>query len=242
MKLVSKEEYKEIMNIFKNEMSALAKHEGKNSYFGQVAINCCYTSFLNDNQQLFIAFTPGFICIIENDYIKALKNRSECFGTGDANDILMALYKEVKKHGWVWSIERYNEYLSHENYCLLLCKKDGLLDGNILRIDLYRQLKPRKDNANYSEFVGGIFHALKHFSVNEQCASMVPNQKVNLYDVEQLIWPIAKAFYEGEHTTGKHKNTYETSTEYLNKIVTLEFYREGDSNVSFVNSVIPKSL
>jgi hypothetical protein len=66
-----------------------------------------------------------------------------------------------------------------------------------LRIDLFRQIKESKNRPGKYDFIGGIFHALHHFSVGEQCASIYPNQKVYLYDIEQLIWPIAKAFFEG---------------------------------------------
>lgn len=111
MRQVTSEEHKEMMSIFKKEITTLAKHESKNFYFGQVAINLCYTRRLNEAQTLFQAFTPGFIRIIDNYYIEALKNSPKCFGTGDANDILYALPKEAIRHGWVWDIERYKEYM-----------------------------------------------------------------------------------------------------------------------------------
>ena len=129
---------------------------------------------------------------------------------------------------------------TNEIFCLLLCKKDEAFLEDILRIDLFRHIKESPKRFGCYDFVGGIFHALKHFSVGEQCASIYPNQNVKLYDVEQLIWPIAKAFYEGSWQKGKYPNTYETNTLYLNKNMTLEFYKEDDRHISFVNSVIPK--
>ena len=53
MRLVTNEEYNNVNVIFKNEMTILAKHENKNSYYGQVAIHQCFTCGLNNELQLF---------------------------------------------------------------------------------------------------------------------------------------------------------------------------------------------
>lgn len=242
MRLVTREEYDEIKPIMSREMMELADHESKNSYLAQTAINNCYVRSLSEDSQLYQIYSPGFLTVIETDYLKALKETPEFFGTGDAKDVITALYTQAKKHRWCWSIERYTEYLSNEIFCLLICRKDNILSNNLLRIDLFRQMKESLIKPGSFDFVGGIFHALKHFSVDEQCASILPNQNVNLYDVEQLIWPIANAFFTGDWSNGKRKNTFETTTCYLNKLFTLEFYKEDNRNVTFVNSVIPKSV
>lgn len=242
MRLVTLDEYKEITPIIKKEMMELAMHENKNSWFVQTAINNCYVRGLSDGTQLFQLFSPGFINIIEVDYIAALKESSELFGTGNAKDVIHALYLQAKnKHNCCWDENRYTEYLSNENFCLLIHKKDLIYKDDILRIDLFRQLKESKKKPGSFEFIGGIFHALKHFSVEEQCASILTNQNVKLFDVEQLIYPIANAFFKGDWIKGKRKNTFESSTNYLNKLFSLEFYKEDNRKVSFVNTVIPKS-
>lgn len=240
MRLVTIEEYKEITPIIKGKMVELAQHEKKNLFVTQVAINNCYVRYLSPDLQLYQIFSNGFIQVIENDYIKALMENPECFGTGNAKDIIHALFLQAQKCYWVWDEERYSEYLSTEIFCLLLCKKNGLLVDDILRIDLFRHIKESPKRPKCYDFVGGIFHALHHFSIGEQCASIFPNQKIQLYDVEQLIWPIAKAFYEGIWRKGKYPNTYETETIYLDKNMTLEIFKEDERNVSFVNSIIPK--
>ena len=242
MRIVYPEEYNELKAIMAKEMSKLAKHENKNSHFGQIAINSCFCRKLTDNLQLYQLFSLGFIPTIENDYMKALKENPECFGTGNAKDVIHALYVQANRNGWPWDEEQYIESLSNEKFCLLLCKKDGSFLDDILRIDLYRHIKLSSKRPGCYDFIGGIFHALHHYSVGEQCASIFPNQNVQLYDVEQLIWPIAKAFYEGTWRSGKFPNTYETETIYLNKSMTLEIYNENGSNVSFVNSIIPKPI
>ena len=242
MRLTTKEEYDEIKPIIKNEMIALAKHENKNSYFTQMSINNCFVRSLSEGMQLYQIYSLGFIPIIERDYINALRMNPDLFGTGNAKDVIHALYIQAKNNNYVWSEENYIEFLSNEIFCLLLCKKDKVISNDILRIDLFRKLKESKTVLGSYDFVGGIFHALKHFSVDEQCASILPNQNVALFDIEQLIWPIAKAFFEGNWRNANRKNTYETETLYLGKKMTLEFYKEGDNHVSFVNSIIPKSI
>lgn len=236
------EEFKRIRTIFKREMKRLAAHENKDAFYGQVAINSCYTRMLNPDMQLYQMFTPHFLVVIEQYYLNALKENPECFGTYDAKDVIHALYLQACRHGFTHDENSYAEYLSKECFCLLICKnKDKLLD-NVLRIDLFRSIKESKVDSGCFEFVGGIFHALKHYSIEEQCASICPNQNVILYDVEQLIWPIAKAFFEDVHVQGNRVNTFEASTTYLNKTMTLVFYNEMNNNVSFVNSLIPKSM
>ena len=242
MRIVTLEEYNELKPIIKKKMIRLAEHEDKDSFTAQTAINNCYVRKLSENLQLFQLFSLGFIPVIEQDYINALKETPGCFGTFDAKDVIHALYTQAKKHYWVWDEERYEDYLSNEIFCLLICKKNGGFLDEILRIDLFRHIKPSKDYPGCFDFEGGIFHALKHFSVEEQCASILPNQNVVLYDAEQLIWPIAKAFYEGIWEKGEKAKTFNTCTTYLNKLFILGFYKEDDSNVAFVNTLIPKSI
>ncbi len=242
MRFMTFEEYNEIKPIIKKEMIGLAEHENKNSYTTQIAINSCYVRKLSETSQLFQFFSLGFLHVIERDYLNALRDNANYFGTGDAKDIIHALFIQAQKNKWPWDEERYTEYLSNDIFCLLLCKKDEVFLEDILRIDLFRQIKESNKRSGCYDFVGGLFHALHHFSVGEQCASIFPNQNVSLNDVEQLIWPISKAYYEGIWRKGKYPNTYETEIVYLNKKMTLEFYKEDDRHVSFVNSVIPKSV
>ena len=97
--MVTKEEYDELMLFFEDSMAALAKHEGKDNYYGRVAINCCFIHEISDNLKLYRAYTPLFWNIITHDYLQALKDNPECFGTGNAMDVLKALYKQEIKKG-----------------------------------------------------------------------------------------------------------------------------------------------
>lgn len=240
MRLVTINEYNDIMAIFNKEMASLAKHENKNSYFGKIAINLCYTRMLNDELQLFQIFTPRFQSVIRHDYFHALYENSMCFGTSNAMDVVGALYQQAKKDNYPFDEERYADTLTEECFCLLICRKGIDFMQDVLRIDLFRKLDKSKNNRDVFEFTGGLFHALKHFSIDKQCASILPNQNVSLYDVEQLIWPIAKTFFEYNRERGNKINTYVADIKYLGKQLTTVFYKEKDSHISFINSVIPK--
>lgn len=241
MRLVTNEEFDEIRFIIKERMVDLAKIENKNAYLVQSAKGNCYVGPLNNDSQLFRIYSPAFINVIENDYISALKETPELFGTGNAKDVIHALFIQAQQSGWPYDEDRYMEYLSNEHFCLLLCKRPLGFDPNVLRIDLFRIIEESKDSPGCFDFVGGLFHALKHFSVNEQCASLLPNQNVNLYDIEQLIMPIADAFFMGVWGNGKKLDSFQSVTSFLNKQFTLAFFRESQSNVSFVDSLIPSS-
>lgn len=240
MKLVTKSEYEDIMPIFNSEMGCLAKHENRNSYFGRIAINLCYTRMLKEDLQLFQIFTPRFQSVIEYDYLNALNESPKCFGTLNAMDVVHALYKQAQKNNYPFSEKRYAESLAKECFCLLICRKEKQFIQDVLRIDLFRKLDRCQKRPEYYEFTGGIFHALKHFSVNEQCASILPNQNISLYDPEQLIWPIAKTFFESDRRCGNKHNTYEADINYLGKILTTVFYQEEGCHISFINTIIPK--
>lgn len=240
MKLVTREEYNNIMSISDKEMTILAKHEGKNSYSTRMGINSCYTCELEENLQLFLIFTPLFLTVIEQHYPQALKEKPTCFGTYNAKDIISALYEQAQKTGCSFGTERYVDCLSNECFCLLICKDKTEFSENILRIDLFRKLDKSKMNPEHLEFTGGLFHALKHFSIGKQSASIFPNQNVSLDDIEQLISPIAKSFFESIIRGGNKRNTYKADIIFFEKKLTTIFYREEESHVSFVNSVIPK--
>ncbi len=228
------------MVIFNKEMTNLAKHENKNSYFGQIAITLCYTRMLKDDLQLFQIFTPRFKNIIEHDYLEALQDNPKCFGTFNAKHVLEALYQQAKKNNYPFSEERYAESLSKECFCLLICKKEKKFIQDVLRIDLFRKLDNSRKHSECLEFTGGLFHALKHFSIDKQCASIVPNQNISLSDLEQLIWPIAKTFFESERRYKNKNNTFEADIPYLGKILTTVFYQEENSHISFIKTIIPK--
>lgn len=240
MRPVTSNEYKEISDIFQKEMKAIALHEGKNSWYGGVPKKNCFVRKLYESILLYQMVTPAFVTFISEVYLNALNNHQELFGTGNAKDVIHALYLESNARNW--DEARYIEYLSKEVFCLLICKNKDFFFKDVLRIDLFRDIRESKTSKGNFDFVGGIFHALKHFSIEGISASISPNQKVDLYDVEQLIWPIAHAFYIGTWNNGNRKNTYESSIKYLGKNFTLEFYKENSLNVSFVNSVIPKSI
>lgn len=241
MRLVNREEYSQIMSIFKDKMLKLANHESKNSYFGQVAIDLCYTRNLNEELQVFQIFTPYFLTVIRYDYLKALEDTPECFGTHNAKDVIHALYLQAKERNYPWNEERYTEFLSNECFCLLICKNDQEFIEDVLRIDLFRELNGAKDFSGCFDFTGGIFHALKHFSVGKQCASISPNQNVSLYDVEQLIWPTAKAFFEGG-IKKKNSTNYDAEIIYLDKLIKLGLYKEENSQVYFIKTLYAQSI
>ena len=240
MRAVTESEYLEISGIFQKEMKAIAVLEGKEYWYGGVHKNNCFVRTLEDGILLYQMFTPTFVTFIREVYLNALNNHQELFGTGNAKDIIHALYLESKSSDW--TKERFIDYLSNEIFCLLICKNKDSFCKDVLRIDLFRDIRESKTNEGNYDFIGGIFHALKHYSIGGQSASISPNQKIDLYDIEQLIWPIAHAFYIGTWNNGNRQNTYESSINYLGKSFTLEFYKKDSLNVSFINSVIPKSL
>ena len=81
----------------------------------------------------------------------------------------------------------------------------------------------------------------KHEKKNSYLAqTAINNCNVRLLPDKTLLFP--NTFFMGTWEKGNRPNTFETSTVYLGKRFTLEFYLEENSNVAFVNTLIPVSI
>src|SRR5690606_17377380 len=104
--------------------------------------------------------------------------------------------------------------------CTYVFESEGgeVLD-RMLRLDLFRMIKSDK-NGN-SEFIGGLLHALKHFSKNGTNYS-TGSSNHELYNPQELIGEIVNAFFTID-------GVFETPDQY----VVLRPY-ENDYNLKFV--------
>lgn len=127
-----------------------------------------------------------------------------------------------------------------EQFAYVIEIRNGEVIDRILRLDLFRQID--KNGSGKSEFTGGIFHALKHFSHNGQ--NLFTGK--DLHDIshpEVIISLASKAFFVvvGEfENSSKYVSRISLDSDYNLKFV---FYLEENTGVFFIITIYkqPKS-
>ena len=100
-----------------------------------------------------------------NEYEKAFRADKTIFHKGNANQILSSMYNNsIEKESNI-AFERYVENVRTETCSYIIHKKENDFDDIILRTDTFRMIKV---NGNESDFIGGLFHALNHFTIDEK--------------------------------------------------------------------------
>ncbi len=171
--------------------------------------------------------------IYDGVLLEAIKQFPLNFGTGNAISVIHAINKIEPLYGRTKNIIR---ILQNENFCYIIENDKGKIPDKILRLDLFRHLKPVKHKKRKYEFVGGIFHALKHFSYQGAPLSTGKDNN-NLVNPSQIIELAIRAFYfeKGEFidnlTYISHINLDEG---YKMKFV---FYHEPNTQVFFIKTI-----
>lgn len=164
-----------------------------NLYQEGFSIEECFTYKIGSTI-FYFACNYSFLKIVERSILVARKKHPELFGTGNAQNIIEALYKES---GHQNSIDEYREYLRNYACCYILYESGDILSPNVLRIDLFRILKENKNNPLKMEFVGGLFHILDHFSINGQYLA-TEKEKNDVSEIDDILIYIANAFLKCE--------------------------------------------
>ncbi len=243
------EEYKTIMPMLANKCHALWEHENevaktgadlKNTFIGQVAYLNCLAFNYNDGSKIYKLMTNKSKHILKEDYYEAMDRYPDKFGTGDANDVLEALYLCSGAYQMKWDIIRYVDYLKNDGSTFYYYQNpDGSLSDDVLKLDFFRIIQ---DNG---EFTGGLFHAFKHFSINEKNLSTNKNEINNIGSIDNLLRIIAEAFYK----YGRTKVTEESPNEKVSlpcfderHYLQFVFYKEEISGTYFLKTCYVKSL
>lgn len=168
-------------------------------------------------------------------YIKSVAENPELFGTGNAEDVLLALKKtDSAIFPPDYTLVQFNEYMKHENMAYVMEITDGKLRANILRIDLYRGIK------NDNDFNMGLFHSLKHFTLEEyrSISKDVGGHELAFWELILLI--IAKNFFYGP-VEDKEKGRWTSVHEYDGKFAVGGYVpKRGVDNLYLFNTMIVK--
>lgn len=239
MKLISFEEYDALMAYMEPKLLDLWRHENEiRREKGLEELNSFQTGFsiievthysVEGDQHFYIIYNAICHRLLQDGILKALDAFPEKFGTGNAMDVVDALY-EVSAFKGLGDKERYIQFLA-ENACCYVVYANGEEFGDILRLDTFRFVEEKKNNPNVYDFTGGLMHVLKHFS-HEGRNLAVGKDVHDLFDLEHLVYLIAMAF-----RLKQSEGCLWTSIQKLNEgPMKAVFYKEEVTGVYFIKT------
>lgn len=238
-------EYAELRDYLEKKTNCLWKHETavqrdrneeeKNYYQGGFSPYNCFPYDSVNGMHYGIAYTCSFEKTIEH-FDRAFKKYPERFGTGDASDILKALYDAMVILGdnlFNWTIDRYQEHIQTEDCLYAVPKVNGYFSDDFLRIDLFRMLKNSENNPDHKEFVGGLFHVLDHFSMGGR--NLATGNDINdVASVCDVIYLIIDAFSQKDKVS---ENEYCATVPYDTRHrLRIAFYKEVESGAFYIKT------
>lgn len=241
MKQISREEYSELQAFLEHHILKLWEHENASNHvqdYTQTAfpINQIFKYELNDEQlEIFIVYNTIFLSTIVNYIPKAITKSSQCFGTNNAWDVIEALYRE--SHYDFGTIENYADCL-RDTPCYIVYKINGKFSSEILRLDLFRDIK---ENNHIIDFIGGLFHALKHFSMGGINLS-IGRDRNEVFDVMHIVYLIALAFRLRKIDGNKYKAIQILKDKNKEYKVVYYFYKEVHTGFYFLITCHKKSF
>ncbi|NHQ60566.1 hypothetical protein G9409_08195 [Chlorobium sp. BLA1] len=212
----------------------LKKVEGK--YHAVAGVPYSNYIILQIRERTFVLVQSNiFKVIIKSVLVMANNKFPKNFGTGNSKDVLEAIYNIEP---W-WDIDKFSEVLKNEQFCYVVEIKGGEILENVLRIDLFREYK--QINSVKNDFVGGLFHCLKHFSYNGKPLST--HKQIN--DVKSpmnVIEKIVEIFYFGMQLKPNGKNiNFEIGIDETYKYHLGTFFEEA-TEIYFVNTLFIRKM
>lgn len=237
MKMITPNEYCALRAYMKPKLLELWNHENEvrkekgldelNSFQVGFPINEIYHYYAGGDHNFYIVFNVSCHRLLQEGILTALETFPEKFGTGNAMDVVDALY-EVNGFNSFGDKDRYIKFLADNVCCYVVyANEEGF--GDILRLDTFRKVDERDGNQDVYDFTGGLLHVLKHFSYEGRNLA-VGKDIHDLFDLEHLVYLIAMAFRlkEGEGSLW-------TATQELNEgPMKAVFYKEEETGIYFI--------
>lgn len=223
------EEFQKTRKFIEKKALALMSHEKKDIVKAGFPINN-YRKYLIDNRIFYCIKSNVFKAIIESVHTEAQNKYPEYFGTGNALDVI----KAIQMIEPTFEFDRHIEFLQNEQFAYIIESENGEIIDKILRVDLFRQLDDLKDDKK--EFTGGIFHAFKHFSIDNINLSTGKDIH-NIQYPEQILHYATRAFFIAEsnfENPTKLVSRIELDEKYNLKFV---FYLEEITGVFFIKTI-----
>jgi hypothetical protein len=225
------EEFQKTRVYVEKKALNLMSHEKKNDTPTGVPVNN-YRLFHKEGRTFYSVQINTFM-VVADDYLREAQLRyPEKFGTGNAYDVIEAL--RLIQPLWFRDAQEMAEFLAKDKCTYVFESEGGEVIDRMLRLDLFRMIK--NDKKGNPEFIGGLLHALKHFSkdgINYSTGS----SNHELHNTQTLVGEIINAFFTID-------GTFETPDQYVvlrpyenDYNLKFVFYREANTGVFFLKTV-----
>lgn len=209
----------------------LMSHEKKNDTPTGVPINN-YRLFHTEGRTFYSVQINTFMVVVDKYLCEAQVRFPERFGTGNAYDVVEAL--RLIQPLWYEDAKDMADFFAKDKCTYVFESEGGEVLDRMLRLDLFRMIK--NDKEGNPEFIGGLLHALKHFSRNGTNYSTGASNH-ELQNPQTLIGEIINAFFTIDgvfETPDQYVVLRPYENEYNLKFV---FYREENTRVFFLKTV-----
>lgn len=217
--------------IHENEILKKKNLPEKNMFQYGFNIDECFCYELTDVKIIFLLNT-FFLKNINTNIVLSQNTSSELFGTGNALDVLSALFNNSRT---LVDFEQYILLQKDFACCYVVFMRDGNLEDEVLRIDMFRKLDQNKQHQKKKDFTGGLLHILKHYSIKGKNLS-VGNDKNDVDSIDQILIDIARAFIckqSDKRCDTDFVSVIDNNNNHKLKVV---FYREVNTNVYFIKT------
>lgn len=189
----------------------------------------------------FVATTNIFKGILfdENCLAEIASTSPEYFETGNACDVLQGILQNIEsfKSTYEGRICDFASLISKAHGYLIKFENE-IIHPEILRIDLFRKLERSKKNRNNYDFVGGLFHSFKHFSINDINLS-TGKESAELYHTLRIISYAKEAFFSSERE--QTQKGFNSKVGFDNKYdLHFCFYEDKITKTFFITTIIKK--
>ena len=201
MNLITPKEHVALRNYMEPRLLKLWQHENKiriergseiiNAFQVGFPITEIYHYIFGGDHDFYIVYNPICHRLLQNGILDALDKFPSKFGTGNAMDVIDALY-EGSAFKCFNDKDRYIRFIA-ENACCYVVYSNGEEFGDILKLDMYRKIDEKEGGYNVYDFTGGLMHVLKHFSYEGR--NLADGKDIfDLFDIDHLVYLIAMAF------------------------------------------------
>lgn len=228
---VTAEEKRIIKSFMEDKALALRDHENRNSAIVSVPTSN-WIKFAVDDGYLFSIKNNTFKEIIDHSLIEAHEVHTDKFGTGVAYDVIKAIIP--RDPVFDYNLRNWIRFFSHERFNYIFKISSGVVEQRVLRLDLFRHI--RKESNGGRSFVGGLFHAFKHFS-RDGINYSTGKGGVQLNHPQELIHKISIAFFMNNGVWEKESDyvVFDSYDEKYN--LKYVFYKEKETDIFFLRTV-----
>lgn len=210
------------------------------AFLSQIALNQYKVfDYYDKDCHIHILPTPLFTRIVEGYLREILLENNSAFDTDNAYDIIETLRRH-SINADCWTKEQYVEAIRNDAYCYYIKEENGKFEPSIIKLDLFRHIREnKKESKNRGhpvyEFVGGYFHALKHFALwGKKFTSN--NSSILLRSPQELSHTLALLYFDNLGRAALNGNSMEFNHHMYNHDWVIVYYVEPTTNTAYLKS------